>query len=228
MTLRDLLILCSTSTLIFSGWFYGWKFLRMRNVLLGLEWWVLGFSATHFFVYMGTGSELSGAITFYCDAFSRALGVPLIAALGIMRVTHDCKPSHVVEVGLFAITALIAHLARTVWLDTAGLQYFYLVGTVGFAFFMLYFSWTLFRAKVAMHGIAIIVVTGASSYIAVLEGGFFAIQNDSTNLFFNEWFMALLVWGVQFAEIYYAYCALARAKGREDLLEPRAVRLART
>ncbi len=43
MELKTILFLLSDLALILSGYVYGWKFLKKRNVLLGLEWWIIGF-----------------------------------------------------------------------------------------------------------------------------------------------------------------------------------------
>jgi len=215
---REILLLCSIPTLILSGWYYGWKFLKARNYLLGIEWWVLGFSATNMFAYTATRLEVFGAITYFCDAFSRALGVPLIAMLGLMVVTHRFKPSHVVEALLFASAAIVATLARTLWADAAGLQYFYIATSAAFTFYILYFIWRLARAGFSLHGAAMFVGIAAIWIVALWEGGFLQVPNEDNNLFLNLFFIAHIVWALFFAEIYYAYRALDRSTGQEGPL----------
>jgi hypothetical protein len=87
--------------LIVSGLCYGAAFIRRKNYLLGVEFLIVGVSATNFATFMATGWMANYNIAMFLDAFSRGVGIPIIAALGLMAVTHNYKPSVTSDVILF-------------------------------------------------------------------------------------------------------------------------------
>ncbi|WP_407513173.1 hypothetical protein [Ralstonia sp. GP71] len=114
-------------TLITTSLIYGIKLLKKRNFLLGFEWLVVTFSATNLLTNALTGEQVFLSISLFCDAFSRTVGVPVIAVAGMMAVTHRYKPSTGADV-----MYVVGGLAATVVVWTADFMvgpkpYFYLV-----------------------------------------------------------------------------------------------------
>ena len=187
--------------------FYGYRFLKKRNYLLGYEWLIIGFSGANFAFYWISLSQTSYSLMIYLDAFSRLFGIPVIGALGMMAVSHHYKPSVSVDAWVF-VGSLIgtAILLYSGFFETS-LPYIYLVMWYGFAAYLCYFAARLFSngaTGVAIHlSLAIVVST-----ILHTAYDFYTIPGDETNLFLNFWFIALVVWSYLFAVIYYAYDAL--------------------
>lgn len=98
---RDLFALLSCILLVISGLFYGAAFIRRKNYLLGLEFLIVGISASNFTTFIATGWQANYNIAIFLDAFSRGVGVPVIATLGLMAVTHDYKPSPTKDILIF-------------------------------------------------------------------------------------------------------------------------------
>ncbi|HCF0446458.1 TPA: hypothetical protein NH694_004693, partial [Pseudomonas aeruginosa] len=93
--------LLSCILLVISGLFYGAAFIRRKNYLLGLEFLIVGISASNFTTFIATGWQANYNIAIFLDAFSRGVGVPVIATLGLMAVTHDYKPSPAKDILIF-------------------------------------------------------------------------------------------------------------------------------
>ncbi|MEX6867297.1 hypothetical protein AB2D15_34770, partial [Pseudomonas aeruginosa] len=75
--------------------------IRRKNYLLGLEFLIVGISASNFTTFIATGWQANYNIAIFLDAFSRGVGVPVIATLGLMAVTHDYKPSPAKDILIF-------------------------------------------------------------------------------------------------------------------------------
>lgn len=211
MPLREVLIFLSMSTLVYAGWVYGYKFLREKNYLLGLEWIILGFSATNIMLWYAGFSDVSFEIMMFCDAFSRAVGIPIIGTVGVMKATHDFEPSVGADIAMFAAGGLFASIARFVPAAEPFLPYLYIGMAVIFILLLGWFGWILIRARVVGHGIALILCMIPIGVIALLDG-IVPIPGEEKNLFFNFLFVSHLGWAIVFAEIYYAYGALVRAR----------------
>ena len=81
MNARDLVSVIATLSLIFTGIYFGIRFLKLKNQLLGWEWIVLGFSASNILLGILLQNASFTAVGFFCDAFSRGVGFPVIATL---------------------------------------------------------------------------------------------------------------------------------------------------
>ena len=212
MDLRSLVCMLASILLSFVMFKYGFKFLKKRNYLLGIEWLIIGVSGANFALYWVTSSEASYSLMIYLDAFSRLFGIPVIGILGMMAVSHHYKPSARVDAWVF-IASLIgtAVLLYTGIFDTS-LPYIYLVMWYGFAAYLCYFVVRLFSSSeisVAIH-LSIAIVVSTMLHTAY---DFYTIPGDETNVFLNFWVIALIVWSYLFAVIYYAYDALGRRSG---------------
>lgn len=194
--------------LALSGWIYGAKFLKKNNYLLGLEWWIVAFSATNFVLYMLTGGHVHYSITMFLDSFSRSFGMPVITVLGLMALTHNYKPTVLKEVLLFA-----AAFAGTFVIFLAdffdGIRpYFYVVMWVILAIYLCYFILCLARAGENLHAVATTFTLIVSLAVAIVYD-FFPIPGDDTHMIFMTW--AFITWAYAVIQLYYAYDALARS-----------------
>ncbi len=212
MELKTILFLLSDLALILSGYVYGWKFLKKRNVLLGLEWWIIGFSASNLFVYALTGTKLCFNTSMLLDAFSRAFGFPVIAVIGTMVITHRYRPSALVDIVLFALSFAGAFVLMHVDAVQAVKPWFYLVMAAVFSVFLVYFAMRLLAVGERLNALNLMVVLVTTGTIAVMDD-FFPLPGDDADrtLFFT---IAMAVWAYMVCGYYYAYCALERAEKR--------------
>ncbi|MCY4757130.1 hypothetical protein [Pelomonas aquatica] len=211
MNARDLVSVIATLSLIFTGIYFGIRFLKLKNQLLGWEWIVLGFSASNILLGILLQNASFTAVGFFCDAFSRGVGFPVIATLGFVELFKGRKFSWQFDVAAFAGGAAFALAARTVWLESPTLQQFYLVAGLPFNVCMLYFAARLFAVRLVGHGIAILAGLAALWGISLLEGGYIAFPGEETNVLFNWLTIAEFVWAVVFAQYFFAYRAYEAA-----------------
>jgi uncharacterized membrane protein YiaA len=198
--------------LITTSLIYGVKLLKKRNYLLGFEWLVVTFSATNLLTNALTGENIFLSISLFCDAFSRAVGVPVIAVAGMMAVTHRYKPSIVADV-VFVVGAL----AATVIVWTADFMigpkpYFYLVMWSLFSVYLAYFAKRLLSVGEKLNAVGVILALVSAQTIASVYD-FYHIPGDDDHMIF--YIFALLTWSYQSVALYYAYCALERAQEKE-------------
>ncbi|AXF24792.1 hypothetical protein CUJ89_31640 [Burkholderia pyrrocinia] len=215
MDLKSLMLCFSSVALATTTGLYGLKFVRKRNYLLGLEWWVVTVSSTNALIFFATGSPFFYGISHFLDAFSRGFGMPLIAVAGLMTVTHGYRPSAWQDVLLFGIATV-----GTIVLVAAGfvkevLPYFYVAMWGLLALYLAYFATRLLRAGQPFHALTTIVALVCSLAIACIYD-FYKIPGEETNVVFNFYVLALLTWSYFTVAIYYAYCALERAQGRTN------------
>ncbi|QKR99881.1 hypothetical protein F9288_09695 [Sphingomonas sp. CL5.1] len=207
MTKLTVAIVLALGALAFTGFFFGTKFLQRKNLLLGLEWYILAISATNGVVYFLTGWQTSFIITSFCDAFSRTVGIPIIGIIGLVQAFNGWRPSHVLEAGLFAGGALVAVLVLTVAPIHEALPMGSVVLGLGFDAALILMSIALFRGGAAGHAFAVVLCALALLAIALWDG----IPQDpdgAGSILLNFWVVSDLVWAIAFAEVYFAYCAL--------------------
>ncbi|MBN3786822.1 hypothetical protein [Burkholderia sp. Ac-20353] len=198
--------------LIVTSLVYGVKLLKKRNYLLGVEWLVVTFSATNLMINALTGAQVFYSISLFCDAFSRAVGIPVIAIAGMMAVTHRYKPSIVVDVVYVA-----GALAATVIVWAADFMvgpkpYFYLVMWSLFSIYLAYFAKRLLSVGERLNAVGVILALVSAQTIASTYD-FYHIPGDDDHMIF--YIFALLTWSYQSVSLYYAYCALERAQEKE-------------
>jgi len=203
------LIISGMLALVATGLGLGYRFWRQDNILLGAEWVILGFSALNFALWVAFGFQLSFEISMVCDAFSRSIGIPVVATLGLAKLTHGFDVSKTAKwlllVGGFPLAyGLLAYPPIQPVLPYA----FFACGIVA-NIFLIYFALRLARVGEQGHALGITLVNISFIIIALLEG-IIAIPGDETNLILNFFFLAGWVWAIGFAEIYFAYQALAR------------------
>ncbi len=210
MELRSLILMLASIMLCLVMCTYGTKFLKKRNYLLGIEWWIVGVSGANFALYWITLSQTSYAIMLYLDAFSRLFGIPVIGILGMMAVSHHWRPSVIVDAWVFLVSIIGTAILLYAEFFEASLPYIYLVMWYAFAAYLCYFAMRLFshgETAVAIN-LSIAIVASTALHTAY---DFYALPGDETNIFLNFWFLALVVWSYLFSVMYYAYDALDRA-----------------
>lgn len=208
--MKELLFLVADLWMIYAGFRYGWRFIRdYHNHLLGLEWMIIATSGSNFLawsLFSGDTHNPMYDIAYFFDAFSRSVGVTLIAILGLMRVTHRYKASVPVEVGSFAL-AIVAGLYLQHFHDGLhiGPATYYLVVNLITSAFFLYFAGRVAATGARPIALATVVVTLAGTAIAVMYD-FLPFPDDQYRTVF--YILALATWGSQLFVNFRAYRAL--------------------
>ncbi|HHX6561898.1 hypothetical protein OLM81_16355 [Pseudomonas aeruginosa] len=211
METKDVLALLSCLLLIASGTTYGVKFLRKRNYLLGFECLIVAFSATNFLIYLLTELKVPYSISFFLDAFSRGFGIPIVAVLGMMAVTHDYKPSGLKDALIFAVTFAATFVLIKADFMAGPLPYFYVFMWGVYSLYLIYFIARLASLGERLHALGMAVAAVLGMAVACIYD-FFPIPGDESKVVFLT--IALASWAYMMAQMYYAYFAFERAKGR--------------
>ncbi|QTD30688.1 hypothetical protein [Pseudomonas fluorescens] len=211
MEIKDVLALLSCFLLIASGGIYGIKFLRKHNYLLGFECLIVAFSATNFLIYLLTESKISYSISFFCDAFSRGFGIPIVAVIGMMAVTHGYKPSALKDALIFAVTFAATFVLIKADFMVGPLPYFYVFMWAAYSIYLIYFIARLLGYGERLHALGMTVAALLGLAVAWIYD-FFPIPGDDTKVVFLT--IALASWSYMMAQMYYAYFALERAVER--------------
>ncbi len=101
--MNTIFLLLADVLLILAGIIYGAKFLKKRNYLCGIEWFVMAISGTHFLLWALLGWDFGYSVAHFFDAFSRSFGFPVVAVAGMMVVTHSYQPSRLADVLYFLL-----------------------------------------------------------------------------------------------------------------------------
>lgn len=211
MDLRSLILCLAALSLALSGWVYGWKFIKKRNYLLGLEWLVLGFSSANAFVYLLSGSQVSYSISTFFDAFSRGFGVPIVASAGLMFITHGYRPSVLADICWVAVCGVGTVVLVTADFMAKPLPYFYVAMWTLFSLYLVYFVRKLLEVGEGLHALGVTIALLLCQVIATIYD-FYDIPGEEINVVFNFYTLALFTWSYMTVQLYYSYCALERAK----------------
>ena len=209
MDLKFTILCLATVLLLATSLVYGVKFLRKQNYLLGLEWLVVTLSTSNLLIYLLSQAKLPYSISYFCDAFSRAFGIPVIATAGLMAVTHRYAPSKFLDIVFFA-----GSIAGTAFLVSADimakpLPYFYLFMWTAFSIYLAYFAYRFLRAGENRHALGVILALVSGQAIASIYD-FYKIPGDEEQVIFFT--LALTTWSYMLAQLYYAYGALERVE----------------
>lgn len=209
MELQYYMLCLATIILVATSAAYGVKFLKKRNYLLGLEWLIVTFSASNALLFFLADIKAAYGISYFCDAFSRGFGIPLVAVAGLMAVTHAFRPVVLADVAIFALS--IAGTVVLVASDAvaAAKPYFYVVTWTAFSVYLAYFARRLLRAGQGGSALGVVVSLLSAQAIAIVYD-FFPIPGDHEHMIFYT--LAELTWAYLCAQTYYAYCALERAE----------------
>lgn len=210
--MRDLLFAAADIWMITIGFVCGVKFIRRQhNYLIGLEWVIMATSGTNFLIYGVTKAGPDSPmyrIAFFLDAFSRSIGFTLILVLGLLVVTHRYRPTVRVEVGVFALAAILGFLLSefAAEIGTPGKVFFLITALATFGF-LSYFAWRLWRIGERGHAGWVAGATALNAVVASIYD-FRHIPGDDANhtLFY---ILALFSWGLAMLVIYRAYVAFA-------------------
>ncbi|MFX1766368.1 hypothetical protein PWP93_28050 [Paraburkholderia sp. A1RI-2L] len=213
MDLRTGVLCFSCLVLAASGLVFGAKFIKRKNHLLGLEFFILSTSATNFLIFNITGSPTLYSIAHFFDAFSRGFGVPVVGVAGLMAVTHNYKPSVRQEIFLFMISITGTIFIVNFDFLAKPLPYFYLIMWGVMMIYLCYIVKRLLEIGEALNVVMLTLGIVSSSIIAGVYD-FYKIPGEETNVVFNFFTLALLVWSYFEVAIYYSYCALERGQGR--------------
>lgn len=230
--------------LMATGYVYGWKFLKKKNYLIGLECLIVAISATNLLFSAlladAPGYEATSLMLYqnalFLDAFSRVSGVPLITTAGIMALTHAYHPSRTADILWFTISFAAAGVMIAVAPENRHVlgqfgesalveaintikPWLYIVLWTLCSCFLCYFAWRLFKVGERLHGWSVLVAMVAGQTIATIYD-FFKIPGDDANhtLFYV---FALTSWAFLMTVLYYAYCALERSLPAATSAKPR-------
>jgi hypothetical protein len=216
---RNLYLLCfAMFVLVTTSLIHGLKFLGKGNYLLGFEWLIVTFSASNFLLFALGGVQFSYRISYFCDAFSRGFGIPVVALAGLRSVTHRYKPSVLMDVLFFA--GAIAGTVVLVSVDALAQPrpYFYVVMWSAFSVYLAWFAWKLLSAGESWHAFGVFLVLLTAQAIACIYDFHTIPGDDEQHLIFFT--LACLTWSFMCVELYYAYCALDRAEKNAGSLAP--------
>lgn len=188
----------------------GLALLSRHNYLLGDLWLLLAFSGLCFLVYGVYGEPAAYNVSQLCDAFFKGIGLPLVATVGLMAVTHQYHPSR------WASAAILgAVLAGAILLEMDdGLAPLRIVLRVsawsGFAAYLWYFAKRLVSVGEYRHAFGVVLLLAQA--VVVLKG----VTATGAG---SEQLMYLVFEGVAASylciELFYAYCALEWAMARQ-------------
>ncbi|MFJ9420339.1 transporter [Streptomyces sp. NPDC101227] len=228
--MKELLFVLADLWLIFTGFFYGWKFIRQYgNYLLGLEWFILATSGSNFLAWSLLGGDKGSFmyfIAYFFDAFSRSVGVSLILVMGLMRVTHRYKPTPAVDIGVFVLgiaAGLYLQQFHSHGFHVVPATFYVIVNALA-TLFLAYFSWRLWKIRARGLAFAAALATAAGTFIA-LTYDFFPIPGDDEYRT-TFYILALTTWGTQAFVYFISYRALHHhnvATGAEPASNERSV-----
>lgn len=206
------LLLLADLCMLAAGLYYGVKFVRHHhNLLLGIEWLVIGLSGTNVLLLAASGvahSSFSYHLMVFFDAFSRSFGMTLIIVLGMMAVTRGYRPSWAVEVGAVA-AAVAVGLNRA--LDVRPVEFgwaiFYLVMNVGVALFMSAVAVRVWRIGQRRQAAWVFVATVLGAFVAVIYDFVHIPGDDAEHTLF--YILAMSVWALMLVTYYHGYNVLA-------------------
>ena len=209
MDARTIGLCLGAIALALSGAIYGAKFIKKKNYLLGVEWFILAFSSFNTLIYFVTLSPSCLHIAHFFDAFSRGFGVPVVATAGLMVVTHGYRPTVFADVVYF-VASFIGAVFLVYWNTLLPiLPYFYVVMWALFTVYLAFFIKRLLQYKLNGQAFGMILAALSSMVIASLYD-FYKIPGEDTNVIFNFFTLALFTWAYLAAQTYHAYVALER------------------
>jgi len=200
-------------SLAFSGLYFGRQLQKMENALLAWEWYILGVSACcGIFVALNPWKPITW-LWDYFDAFSRLLGVPIIATIGLMRATHHMRLTKRQESLLFAVSLLAALFFFTFDVTDPIREPLYLVLDIGFGIYLVSVIRCAFKADKLWEALTLTAALAFYLYITPLDHYYFLPHTD-TAIILNDDTVAHIGWGLLYAAIYFAYRGTVAADTR--------------
>jgi len=195
-------------SLAFSGLYFGWQFQKLKNTLLAGEWYILGVSASFGIVVALDPAKPIVWLWDYFDAFSRLLGVPLIATVGLMAVTHQVRLSKWQEVILFTASLIAALLFYTLDITVPIREPVYLVTCLGFGVYVFTLIRRVFLADRKWEAWMLIAALALYFCITPLDHYYF-LPNTDAAILLNDDAVAHVGWAFLFSAIFFAYRGIA-------------------
>jgi hypothetical protein len=214
--MRELAVLLSAGSVVLVGAYCGYRFQLLRNYLLGYEWYILAISSACGIAFSIGHMPVAGSFLHFFDLFSRLFGIPLIAGVGLLRVTHDYEPPKVwnfvlfagsvaISVGLFNHPRFAEFAEPIVVAET--------IAYVAFTLLLLVLTYQCFKFGLTMHGFVMLGAIAFGVYTGAFGDFLELAPDDNLPTRMSEFVLAHLSWSVAFGEIYLVYVALAKAKG---------------
>ncbi|MGO4678391.1 hypothetical protein [Microbacterium sp. 2MCAF23] len=215
----ETLFIVADAWLMFVCLVYGWKFIRRHhNYLLGIEWIIVGVSATNFLVWSLLGGDPASpmyTVAYFLDAFSRSFGFTLVLILGLRMATHHYKPTLWVEIGAFVLAvaggAFLVSLHHGEVYDVGPATFFVLTNLIT-SIFLFSFAGRLWRAGSKGWSVATTLITLVAMVIALTYDLFPWPFDDAQRTYFYT--AALATWGTQGFIYYFGYTALSTHNAR--------------
>lgn len=211
--MREFWTLFASAALVFVGVYYGRKFIKVRNYLLGYEWYILALSSTSGAVFAFGHVQAAGTLWHYLDLFSKFLGIPLIAGLGLLKVTHGYEPSKLVDVAVFlgSIVVTVVLFNHPEWAEPT-LWAIWAASAV-YTVILLMLTYQCFKHGLKREGWLLVIVIAVNLYVAGFEDFLALAPGDHMPVHLFGFVTAYLTWSVSFGLTYLFYVSLARAKG---------------
>ena len=197
-------------SLAFTGLYCGPRFAKLKNTLLAYEWYILGLSASCGILVALTPWKPIAWLWDYFDAFSRLLGVPIIATLGLMAATHQVHLTQRQGSLLFTASLIAALLFFAFDITTPIREPVYLVTMLGFGIYVLILIRHTFKAKRNWEAWMLIAALALYFFITPLDHYYYLPHTD-TAIILNDDSVAHVGWAFLFAALYFAYRGIVTA-----------------
>ncbi len=166
-----LILLCLTSgALVVSGAIYGSLFLKRGNILIGLEWLIFAISSANAFIYFLSGLAFAYKTTIFLDAFTRALGIPVLTSVGLLQLTRGWKFTIRDDVLILLGGLLATAFLTSIESIAAMLPYCYALGWTVFSVVALGLAIRLWKLNEKTQAVALSIAVIFCQIIAMIDG----------------------------------------------------------
>lgn len=209
---REWIIYMSMATLVWVGLYYGIRFLKLNNHLLGYEWIVLGVSAACGILYISKLAPQVITVWPFLDLFSKLFGVTIIGALGVMRVTNRFELSMRQELVIFSAGLLISYVFMISSTLYATVEIVSFLTALLFLLSLVFLAIQSFSYGLKWYGWLTAIAIVANIALALWRD-FSGEGGGTMNIESVAFILQHLIWSSSFAVLFYAYQALGRRKG---------------
>ena len=213
-TTRELLLLFAVSTMVICMAIGVVTFYARKNIMLCAEWLVMFCSGCNVIAWFFTGNDWQWNLIWYLDAFSRIAGMNLLLYAGFATLTHNFRPTLLVDgIALASIAVLTVAFMQNDILSPAR---HYAFSAAHFAFipllvFLVYEMWRIDKPMLSLlMSVSTIMLT-----VSVVMLDFAAPADNDTNLILNKDFISLMSWGFGYLIICRAYVAMDDHRGKK-------------
>lgn len=207
VTTRELLLLFAVSTMVICMAIGVATFYARKNIMLCAEWLVMFCSGCNVVAWFFTGNDWQWSLIWYLDAFSRIAGMNLLLYAGFATLTHNLRPTLLVDgIALASIAVLTVAFMQNDILSPAR---HYAFSAAHFAFipllmFLIYEMWRINKPVLSL----LMAVSTIMLTVSVVMLDFAAPAGNDTNLILNKDFISLMSWGFGYLIICRAYVAM--------------------